>query len=96
MQYYLLKLAQTITPGKDVDIPTLSGEDVLQNGLNIAYFAAGFTAVIVIIIGGIMYATSSGEPGAVTRAKNMILYSIIGLVVILSATAITNFVIGRF
>lgn len=96
MQYYLLKLAQTLTPGVDIDIPTPSDDEVLQNGLNIAYFVAGIIAVIVIIIGGIMYATSSGEAGALTRAKNMILYSIVGLVVIIAASAITNFVIGRF
>lgn len=96
MQYYLLKLAQTLTPGQDVNIPTLSDQEVLQNALNIAYFVAGIVAVIVIIIGGIMYATSSGEAGALTKAKNMILYSIVGLVVILLASAITNFVIGRF
>jgi hypothetical protein len=96
MQYYLLKLAQTITPGQDVDIPSLSADEVLQNGLNIVYFLAGAIAVIVVIVGGIMYATSSGDSGAVTKAKNLILYAIVGLVVIFAAFAITNFVIGRF
>ena len=96
MKYFLLQLAQTLTPGTDVNIPTLSGDEVLQNGLNIAYFLAGVIAVITIIVGGMMYATSSGDAGAVTKAKNLILFSIIGLVVIFSAFAITNFVIGRF
>lgn len=98
MQYYLLKLAQTIStgPGGDIDIPTPTGDEVLQNGLNIAYFLAGIIAVITIIIGGIMYATSSGDSGAVTKAKNLILYAIVGLVAIFAAFAITNFVIGRF
>ena len=82
-------------PGQ-VDVPTVTANSVLQNGLNIAYFLAGIIAVIVIIVAGIMYATSSGDQARITKAKNLILYSIAGLVVILSAFVITNFVIGRF
>lgn len=92
----LLKLAVTIGPGGQIDnVPTLTGDEVLQNGLNLAYFLAGIIAVIVIIVGGIMYATSAGDSGAVTKAKNLILFAVVGLVVVLSAFAITNFVIGR-
>lgn len=96
MMYYLLQFAQKLTPGTDIDIPTLTADQVLQNGLNLAYFIAGLVAVIVIIVAGIMYATSSGEAATITKAKNLILYSIVGLVVIGSAFAVTNFVIGRF
>lgn len=95
MQYYLLKLAQTID-AQDNGIPELTEDVVLQNALNITYFLAGIIAVIIIIVGGIMYATSAGDSGAVTKAKNLILYAIVGLVVIFAALAITNFVIGRF
>lgn len=77
-------------------IVEVSGEQLLQNGLNLAYFVAGTVSVIVIIIAGIMYATSAGDSGKLTRAKNMLIYSIVGLVIILVAFAITNFVIGRF
>lgn len=96
MKTFLLHLAQTLTPGKDVNIPTLTGDQVLQNGLNILYFSAGAVAVIVIVVGGIMYATSSGDSGKITKAKNAILYAIVGLGVVLSAFFITNFIIGRF
>lgn len=94
--YLSIKLLSALIDAKDAGIPELKGEDVLQNGLNITYLVAGIVAVITIIIGGIMYATSSGDSGSVSKAKNMILYSIVGLVVVLSAFAITNFVIGRF
>lgn len=95
MKNFFTQLAQTIDAGS-VGIPELTGGEVLQNGLNITYFVAGIIAVIVIIVGGIMYATSSGDSGAVGKAKNLILFSVVGLVVILSAFAVTNFVIGRF
>lgn len=95
---FLRTLAVTLVDGgsTDIDIPKLTSEQVLQNGLNLAYFLAGTVAVIVIIIGGIMYATSAGNSGGVTKAKNMILYSIVGLVVVIIAWAITNFIITTF
>ncbi|MFZ1301905.1 MAG: pilin [Candidatus Microsaccharimonas sp.] len=74
----------------------LTAKDLLRNGLNLAYYIAGIIAVVVIIIAGIMYVTSMGDSGRVTRSKNMILYAVIGLVVILVAFAITNFVLGAF
>ena len=79
-----------------LNIPTTTGNQVLANGLNIAYFVAGIMAVIVIILAGFSFVTSGNDPGAVTKAKNAILYAVIGLVVILSAFVITQFVIGRF
>lgn len=93
----LLQLAVSITAGtgKDqVNVPVIGADQVLKNGLDIVYFAAGIIAVIVIIVGGIMYASSAGDAGTVTKAKNLIVFSIVGIVVILSAFAVTNFLIG--
>lgn len=96
MSDFLTRLAIGITPAEVPDIPTASAETVLSNALNIVYFIAGAICVIVIIVAGIMYTTSGGDSGSVTKAKNLILYSVIGLVVILVAFTITWFVIGRF
>lgn len=74
----------------------MSGNQLLTNALNMAYFAAGTIAVVVIIIAGLMYATSAGDSGRVTKAKNLITYAIVGLIVVLTAFVITSFVIGRF
>lgn len=51
--------------------------------------------VIVIIIGGVNYMTSSGDAGKVKKAKDTILYGVIGLVVCVLAFAIVNFVISN-
>lgn len=53
----------------------------------------GLVAVVVIIIGGIQYMTSSGDAGKVKKAKDTILYGVIGLVICVLAFAIVNFVI---
>jgi len=75
-------------------IPALSAEKVVENVLNIFYFIVGATAVVTIIIAGFKYTTSGGDAAAVTKAKNLILYSVVGLIVVLAAFAITNFVTG--
>ena len=54
----------------------------------------GVIAVVVIIYGGVQYMTSSGDSGKVKKAKDTILYGVIGLVICALAFAITNFVIG--
>ena len=51
--------------------------------------------VVVVIIGGVNYMTSSGDAGKVKKAKDTILYGIIGLVVCVLAFAIVNFVIAN-
>lgn len=81
---------------QDSTICDNSGETVdglIETVVNVLLFVVGIISVIMIIIGGIMYATSAGDAGAVTKAKNTILYAIVGLVVAFLAYAIVNWVI---
>lgn len=64
--------------------------------VNVLLFIVGAIAVIMIIIGGITYAVSAGDSGQITKAKNTILYAVIGLIVAFLAFAIVNFVVLRF
>ena len=50
--------------------------------------------VIIVIIGGVNYMTSTGDAGKVKKAKDTILYGIIGLIICALAFAIVNWVIG--
>ena len=54
----------------------------------------GLVAVVVIIVGGVQYMTSSGDAGKVKKAKDTILYGLIGLVVCVLAFALVQFVIS--
>ena len=54
----------------------------------------GIIALIVIIIGGVQYMTSTGDPGKVKKAKDTILYGIIGLIIVALAAVIVNFTIN--
>jgi hypothetical protein len=63
---------------------------------NTLLYVLGAVSVIVIIIAGILYATSSGDASLITKAKNTLLYAVVGLVVAIMAYAIVNFVITQF
>lgn len=68
----------------------------IQDVISTLFFAIGAIAVIVIVVGGIKYATADGDSGKIASAKNTILYAVVGLVVALLANAIVFFVVGRF
>ncbi|MBN9398454.1 hypothetical protein BGO18_00180 [Candidatus Saccharibacteria bacterium 47-87] len=70
------------------------GSGVITTITNTLLFVAGALAVIMIIIGGIRYATSGGNASNVTAAKNTILYAIVGLIIAFLAFAIVNWVLG--
>lgn len=79
-----------ITIGKD------EAEQVtnrVENAINVVLSFVGVAAVVVIIIGGIQYITSQGDVAKAARARNVILYGIIGLVICLLAFAIVNLVL---
>lgn len=54
----------------------------------------GVVALAFVIYGAIMYITSAGDVGKVQKAKNIILYSLIGLIIVAIAQFITAFVSG--
>ena len=67
---------------------------MLNKIINVALAVIGFVAVVMIILGGVQYTTSAGDSGRVKKAKDTIMYGIIGLVVALLAYAIVNFVLS--
>ncbi len=53
----------------------------------------GVILIALIIYGGFMYATSSGNEEKIKTAKNVLVYAFIGVIIIALAWAITNFVL---
>ena len=85
-----------LATGSTVTPPGTGGDTLttdLQNILNAVIGILGFVCVVVMIIGGVQYMTSSGDSGKVKTAKNTILYGLIGLVVCALSFALVNFVI---
>jgi hypothetical protein len=103
-------MADTCTTGPDSSNPVLSGSQcakangtsnnlfaqggVFQTIANTLIFIVGAVAVIFLIIGGLRYVISNGDPKNVSAAKDTILYAIVGIVVAIVSFALVSFVIN--
>lgn len=77
-------------------LPTAElGGDDLRLALRVMFALAGAIALVVITLGGLKYALSQGDPQQAASGKNAILYGLIGLVVVIMAVTIVNFVVVR-
>ena len=92
MEQILYKIAS----GLNIPKPPITGEAKLENGLNKVFLWAGIVAVLMIVIAGFKYVSSAGDPGKVASAKNAILYSVVGLLLVAFSFAIVNFVVSMF
>ncbi|MBR3204280.1 hypothetical protein IKF81_01195 [Candidatus Saccharibacteria bacterium] len=72
---------------------SINRDVVVKTVVNWLLFIVGAASIIMIIWGGITYTTSAGDSAKVTKAKNIILYGIVGLVISLLSYAIVNLVI---
>jgi len=76
----------------------LGSGDVRQTAARIINVALGFLgiiAVVIVLLGGFKWMIAGGNDEKTTEAKKLIVSGIIGLAIILSAWAITSFVISR-
>lgn len=76
-------------------LPSIAADTVLQTGLNLFYFVIGVASVVVMIIAGYMFTAGGAEPSSIAQAKNMIYYSVAGLVVSILAFTITGFIMDK-
>jgi phosphotransferase system glucose/maltose/N-acetylglucosamine-specific IIC component len=92
----IIKLAQSGTSGI---LPTNSPTEwdlnsvvsIIGNLLGLLISLAGVVAVIFIIVGGIKYATSYGNPQTMESAKQTLLWAVIGLVIVVCSYTIARF-----
>ena len=69
---------------------------IIKTIVEVLLTAVGVISIIMIVIGGIMFALSSGDAQKAAKARNTVLYAVVGLAVSLFASAIVNFVFNRF
>lgn len=79
--------------GGSCDAASLTNK-INNNVIDTLFTVAGAIAVIIIIVGGIRYITSTGDSARIKAAKDTILYAVIGLVVVILARAIVAYVLG--
>jgi hypothetical protein len=101
----MLKLAQGIGQagpnlGKAANAAGVSSngklEDLIGTGISAALTLVGLVFLILMVYGGYLWMTARGQEEIIGKAKNIIIGTVIGLVVVVAAYAITVFVIGQF
>jgi hypothetical protein len=73
--------------------PITGSDGALMNATNIIAYVAGAAAVIIIIVSAIRYITSGGDSGKMNSARSTLINALVGLVIIVSAKSIINFVL---
>lgn len=81
-------------PGAAGD-PLLGPDGIIASIINIISIIVGIAAVIMIIIGGFKFVTSGSNPQEVEKAREIIIYAIVGLIVVAIAQTIVRFVLQR-
>lgn len=99
--YHLLNFAALLHKD-DVNIPKdASGNPIAANTatidtiMKVVFGFAGGIALIMIVIGGFKYIASLGNAQNVAKAKDTILYAVIGLVVCVIGYSIVSFVVNQ-
>src|SRR3990167_1617386 len=82
---------------QSVEIPNIGGTKlptslatVIVNAVNYGLLIAGSVAVLMIIVGGFLYITASGDQERLEKAKKTLRNAIIGVIIILLSLAIVN------
>lgn len=84
--------------GQTVNKATVQGGfgAVIVKIINQLSYVIGSFALLALIVGGFTYLTSAGQERLITKAKDIVKYAIIGLIVALSAFYITLYVQSIF
>lgn len=69
---------------------------LLQGFIGLLMVAAFILAFVFLVIGGIGFISGGGDKAKVESSRNKIIYAVVGIVVVLAAFAIINFVQGFF
>lgn len=70
------------------------GDTFFLEIFNSAFLWGGIIAGIMIVWGGIQYVTSVGDPAKAAKARNSVLFSAVGLIIIILAATIINTVVN--
>lgn len=63
--------------------------------LNVVLAIVGALALLMIVISGLRYILSAGDPQKTSQAKQGILYALVGLVIAIMAQVIVSFIVRR-
>lgn len=75
-------------------VSTDSLKTVVLRMVNYFLTFLGIVAVIMVIYGGVTYVTAAGNDDAIGKAKTIIMYALIGIIIILLSFAVVQAILG--
>jgi Type IV secretion system pilin len=72
-----------------------ASSSTLQTGLELVFGALTAIAILIIVIQGVKFILSSGEPDKAASARKGIIYALVGLIVVFGADIIVFVVLER-
>ena len=69
---------------------------IIANVIRILVAFGGILAVIFIVVGGLFYVTSGGDPARINRGREIIKQAITGLIITLVSYPIITFIASKF
>jgi len=76
-------------------LPTTDPRIIVAKIIRVALGFLGMVALVLILYGGYLWMTSAGNEETIAKAKKVLINATIGLAIILSAFAITQFIINK-
>ena len=74
---------------------TRANNNSIEIIIRIVLAIAGALALLIITLSGFRYITSAGDPQKMSKAKNGIVYALIGLVIAILAQSLVAFVVTK-
>jgi type IV secretory pathway VirB2 component (pilin) len=92
----MYRFAQSIINSGEVNIPQGALNDgSVRSALQLIFGFAGSLAVLIIVVAGLRYVTSTGDPKSAAKSRSAIIFAVVGLVISAIAYSIVTFVVGR-
>lgn len=93
-----IREGESVSALSECNVEKTEGEKSLMSNvsmlINVFASVMGFLAIGMIIYGGFMLLTAQGDPARIKRGKDVVLYSVIGLILVVLAYAIVNFIMN--
>jgi len=94
----IMEIVKIIASGLNINpLPSLGSGDqgklAWDRAMPIIFGTVAAIALLMVVINGYLYITSSGDPQQTAKARLGLLYSVIGLLVVLFAAVIVTFAV---
>ena len=89
-----MKLSYVLASVVDTSgLPHPHTANTISKALNIVFSISASIALLMIVINGMLYILARGDPNGTARAREGVIYSVVGLVVVMMAYTIVTFVV---